>query len=452
MKRVVAFTIRGNKLIQRLFFSKFPIVSLTTKTQLYFTPKAFFNSPSSPATFDFTDLIDSFKYEETELQLKKIYLQNGIEAMLQEFELVKSKKAFNIQTYDVVLRQVYLDMRKRHLSTHIKLMENLIEDIYRNKLTLNDSIINSMIAAYQLNGNLEKGLEYLKMLKGMRSTYTYIAYSRIIQTLGTQKKFEEMEGIYREVRKDTKSHRATPYNSMIKVYVRLGETAEVERILKNMQEDHVKFDSYTYELLIDYYAKQGKLEKVNSVASLMRQKGFPMRVETYAILIQAHVANEDITSAFNYLGEMKEARLPLNFRVFTAFMNFFHTKNASKQRAAEELYRHFVPNGGKVIGYGVPEYLLAIFEHIQKSYAPTPVVYTRLIFVAGIHNKLHMALTLFQQCIRAGFPPTTDLCNIILKFLVDHKHLREMDKFVEKMKQSGIPFDSETNAILRKAG
>eukprot|EP01018_Ginkgo_biloba_P025786 Gb_02945 [translate_table: standard] len=328
------------------------------------------------------------------------------------------------------------------------------------------SNLNVKLNVYQVNQVLklqqEPGLalNFFNWAKGQAGfKHDGHSYTTMIGILGRARKFELINRLLDEMRRDGCEPNVVTYNRLIHCYGRANYIREALNIFYEMQEAGCRPDRVTYCTLIDIHAKSGYLDVSMDMYRNMQQAGLLPDTFTYSVIINCLGKAGELSAAYKLYCEMIEQGCVPNMVTYNIIIDL-HAK-ARKYPIALKLYRD-MQNAGfhpdqvtysivmEVLGQcGRIEEAEAVFMEMQHAgWVPDEPVYGLLVDMWGKAGNVEKASQWYSKMLNSGLRPNVPTCNSLLSAFVRAHMFNDAHMVLQTMFQLNLFPSLQTYTLL----
>lgn len=324
-------------------------------------------------------------------------------------------------------------------------------------VTLNVYQVNQVLKSQQDPGLALNFFKWAKQQEGFK--HDEHSYTTMIGILGRARKFEVINLLLDEMRKDGCEPTVVTYNRLIHCYGRANYIRKALDIFYEMQKAGCRPDRVTYCTLIDIHAKAGFLDVAMEMYYLMQQAGLLADTFTYSVIINCLGKAGELSAAYRLFCEMIEKGCVPNLVTYNIIIDL-HAK-ARKYPVALKLYRDmqyagFQPDhvtysiAMEVLGHcGRFDEAEAVFMEMQQAgWEPDEPVYGLLVDMWGKAGNVSKASQWYSKMLNSGLRPNVPTCNSLLSAFLRGHMFNEAHMVLQSMLQMDLFPSLQTYTLL----
>ncbi|KAK6260365.1 hypothetical protein SCA6_014839 [Theobroma cacao] len=230
------------------------------------------------------------------------------------------------------------------------------------------------------------------------------------------KSSEEAEGFFNEMRGLGVKPDVVSYNCLIDVYCKNRDIDKAYRVVERMTDEEIWPDVITYTSIIGGLGLVGQPDKAKDVLKEMKEHGCYPDVAAYNAAIRNFCIAKRLGDAYNLMDEMVGKGLSPNATTYNLFFRVFYWSN--DLRSSCSLYQRMMDSGC------LPNTQSCMF----------------LIRLFRRHEKVGMALQLWNDMVEKGFGSYVLVSDVLFDLLCDMGKLVEAEKcFLEMIEKRHKP-------------
>ncbi|CAN4119117.1 unnamed protein product [Withania somnifera] len=227
------------------------------------------------------------------------------------------------------------------------------------------------------------------------------------------KSCEDAEGFFKEMRDLGIEPGLVSFNCLVDVYCKGREMEKAFRVVEEMREKDISPDVITYTSLIGGLGLVGQPDKARCILKEMREYGCYPDVAAYNAAIRNFCIAKRIGDAYSLMDEMVLKGLSPNATTYNVFLRSFFWMN--DLRSSRILYQRMKETGC------LPNTQSCMF----------------LIRLTRRHDKVEMALELWDDMIEKGFGSYILVSDVLFDLLCDLGKLTEAERCFLQMVDKG---------------
>lgn len=324
-------------------------------------------------------------------------------------------------------------------------------------VSLNVYQVNQILKSQQDPGLALNFFKWAKRQEGFK--HDEHSYTTMIGILGRARKFEVINLLLGEMRRDGCEPTVVTYNRLIHCYGRANYTRKALDIFYEMQKAWCRPDRVTYCTLIDIHAKAGFLDVAMEMYNEMQRAGLLADTFTYSVIINCLGKAGELSAAYRLFCEMIEKGCVPSLVTYNIIIDL-HAK-ARKYPVALKLYTD-MKNAGfqpdhvtysitmEVLGHcGRFEEAEAVFMEMQQAgWEPDEPVYGLLVDMWGKTGNVGKASQWYSKMLNSGLKPNVPTCNSLLSAFLRGHMFSEAHMVLHSMLQMDLFPSLQTYTLL----
>ncbi|XP_022757765.1 putative pentatricopeptide repeat-containing protein At1g02420 [Durio zibethinus] len=227
------------------------------------------------------------------------------------------------------------------------------------------------------------------------------------------KSLEEADGFFEEMRELGVKPDVVSYNCLVDVYCKGREMDKAYRVVEKMRDEELWPDVITYTSIIGGLGLVGQPDKARDVLKEMREHGCYPDVAAYNAAIRNFCIAKRLGDAYSLMDEMVRKGLSPNATTYNLFFRVFYWSNDLKSSCS--LYQRMM-DSGCLPGTQSCMFLIRLFRR---------------------HEKVGMALQLWNDMVKKGFGSYVLVSDVLFDLLCDMGKLVEAEKCFLEMIEKG---------------
>lgn len=276
---------------------------------------------------------------------------------------------------------------------------------------------------------------------------------------------EEKAVEYLDLLTTRKEVAARDYAAVIRLYVKMENSAAALAMLHRMEEAGLKPDNVSYNMVLSTCSNAKQREQVTGLLSSMDAD-----VVTYNTRLKTCVQDRDVTKAFALFEDLERSGIQPTQVTYGTLMecctragDMVKAKEVLNKMTERGVQKNIVVYTSIIKGFagvGKLEEAMEVFEEMQKSgkgegseaggLEPDVICYSALIKAFCDRRELEQAFLLLEQLLEKGHTPDEILFNHLLAGCAAQPHVQLGEKIVADMVGHGIKPTTATFSTLMK--
>ncbi|KAJ4842160.1 hypothetical protein Tsubulata_037397 [Turnera subulata] len=227
------------------------------------------------------------------------------------------------------------------------------------------------------------------------------------------KSSEYVESLFEEMKELGVTPNVVSYNCLIGLYCKRREMDKARNVVDRMRKEGVFPDVITYTNIIVGLGLAGEPDKSRDVLKEMEANGCSPDVAAYNAAIKSYCVANRLHDAYSLMDEMVKKGMSPNATTYNMFFRVFHY--SSDWQASWSLYRRMLDAG--------------CFPNTQSCMF--------LVRLCKKHEKVEMALKLWNDMIEKGFGSYIPVSDVLFDWLCDIDKVAEVEKCFLQMVEKG---------------
>lgn len=243
--------------------------------------------------------------------LKRLKHEHGITLALEYFKSIANSKSFKHTplTYQMMIEKLASERE-------MDCVQYLLQQMKLEGISCSEDLFISVIGSYRRAGSSEQALKTFYRMQDFRVKPTVKIYNHILDALLDENRFQMINPIYSNMKKDGMEPNVFTYNILLKALCKNNRVDGAHKLLVEMSSKGCDPDEVSYTTLISSLCKLGKVKEARELAM-----SFTPSVPVYNALINGVCKEYTFEEAFQLLDEMMNKGIDPNVISYTTIIN-----------------------------------------------------------------------------------------------------------------------------------
>uniref|UniRef100_A0A7C9AH15 Uncharacterized protein n=1 Tax=Opuntia streptacantha TaxID=393608 RepID=A0A7C9AH15_OPUST len=243
--------------------------------------------------------------------VKKLKQENDITLALSYFKSISNSNSFKPTpfTYKIMVQ-------KLGQCGDLDGIQYLLQQMKLEGVCCSEDLFVEIISCYKKLGLAEQALKMFYRLQDFNCKPTVKIYNHVLDALLAEDRFQMINPIYSNMKKDGVEPNVFTYNVLLKALCKNGRIDAACKLLEEMSNKGCWPDDVSYTTIVSSLCKDGKVKEARKLAST-----FAPIVPIYNALISGYCQDEDFGEVFALLNEMLRRGIDPNVITYTIVIN-----------------------------------------------------------------------------------------------------------------------------------